>query len=91
MDFDGHPVSSAPCLVAKDAAQLRCQPPLCEACEVARARKRPTGATTKTPNLDVIDGIRAGDLQPGDCVSVDQYESSVRGRRPETKGHERWD
>ena len=65
MDFDGHPVSSAPCLVAKDAAQLHCQPPLCEACEVARARKRPTGAATKTPNLDVIDGICARDLQPG--------------------------
>ena len=48
-------------------------------------------ATTKSPNPDVIDGIRAGDLQPGDCVSVDQYESSVRGRRPETKGRERWD
>ena len=91
MDFDGHPVSGNPCLLAKDSAQLRCQPPLCEACEVARARKRPTGATTKTPNMDVIDGIRAEDLNPGDCVSVDQYESSVRGRRPETKGREKWD
>ena len=90
-DFDGHPTSGLPCLLARDSAQLRCQIPLCEACEVARARKRPTGATIKKPNLEVTDGIRAEDLKPGDCVSVDQYESSVRGRRPETKGREKWD
>ena len=90
-DFDGHPTSGDPCLLAKDSAQLRCQIPVCEACEVARARKRPTGATTKTPVPEVLDSIRAEDLEPGDCVSVDQYESSVRGRRLETKGRERWD
>ena len=90
-DFDGHPTSGLPCLLAKDSAQLRCKAPLCEACEIARARRRQTGATTTTANPDVLDGIRAEDLKPGDCVSVDQYESSVRGRRPETKGRERWD
>ena len=90
-DFDGHTTFSGPCLLAKDVSQLRCQPPLCEACEIARARRRPTGAATKIPNPDVIDGIRAEDLKPGDCVSVDQCESSVRGRRLESKGREKWD
>ena len=88
-DFDGHPTSGNPCLVAKDAAQIKCKTPVCEACEVARARKRPTGATKVTPVAEVVDGIRAEDLKPGDCVSVDQYESSVRGRRYETYGRER--
>ena len=88
-DFDGHPTSGNPCLIAKDAAQIKCKTPVCEACEIARARKRPTGATKVTPVAEVVDGIRAEDLKPGDCVSVNQYKSSVRGRRYETKGHER--
>lgn len=88
-DFDGHPTSGSPCLLAKDSAQLRCQPPVCEACELARARRRPTGTSTKIPNPETVDSIRADDLKPGDAVSVDQYESSVRGRRLETKGRER--
>ena len=89
-DFDGVTTSSQPCLIAKDASQLRCKPPMCKACEVARARKRPTGATKISPVPEVIDGIRAEDLKPGDCVSVDQYESLVQGRRLETKGRERF-
>ena len=56
-DFDGHPTSGLPCLVAKDSSQMRYTPPLCEACEIACARKRPTGATIKTANPDTIDGI----------------------------------
>ena len=88
-DFDGHPTSGLPCLLAKDSAQISFDIPLCEACEVARARRRPTGATTKKPVEETVDSIRADDLNPGDCVSVDQYESSVRGRRLETKGYER--
>eukprot|EP00977_Amphora_coffeiformis_P022689 scaffold11272_cov158-Amphora_coffeaeformis.AAC.1 len=90
-DFDGHPTSGLPCLLARDSAQLKCAIPLCEACELARARKRPTGATTKTPVPETVDSIRADDLEPGETVSVDQYESSVRGQRLETKGLERED
>eukprot|EP00977_Amphora_coffeiformis_P016373 scaffold5066_cov173-Amphora_coffeaeformis.AAC.1 len=41
-DFDGHPTSGLPCLLARDFAKLKCTIPLCEACELARARKRPT-------------------------------------------------
>ena len=62
-DFDGVSVSSNPCLVAKDSAQLRCTPPVCEACQVAKARRRPTGATKVSPVPDVVDGIRAEDVK----------------------------
>jgi hypothetical protein len=34
--------------------------------------------------------IRKGDLKPGDGVSMDQYESTVRGRLPNTKGKSAW-
>ena len=33
--------------------------------------------------------VRRGDLNPGDCVSLDQYESSYPGRLPHTKGREK--
>ena len=88
-DFDGVSTSSESCLVAKDPAQLRCELPRCEACLCARARKRPTGAKHSKPDPEHTDVIREGDLKPGDQVSVDQYESSVRGRRMETRGRER--
>eukprot|EP00977_Amphora_coffeiformis_P017365 scaffold5598_cov89-Amphora_coffeaeformis.AAC.2 len=90
-DFDGHPTSGLPCLLACNSVQLKCAIPLCEACELPRARKRPTGATTKTPVPETSNSIRADDLVPGETVSVDQYESSVRGRHLETKGLERED
>ena len=38
-DFDGLPLSSYPCLLAKDSAQIRCAAPMCEACKLARARR----------------------------------------------------
>ena len=88
-DFDGITTSSESCLVAKEPAQLRCELPRCEACQCAKARRRPTGATRIKTKPETTETIRAEDLKPGDCVSVDQYESSVRGRRLETRGMER--
>ena len=41
-----------------DPAQLRCTTPLCEACQVAKARRKPTGATKTTPVPEVVDGLR---------------------------------
>ena len=40
-DFDGHSVSGVPCLLAKDPVQLCCDLPMCEACQLAKARRRP--------------------------------------------------
>jgi hypothetical protein len=33
--------------------------------------------------------LKHGDLQPGQCISVDQYVSTVQGRLPHTFGKER--
>ena len=78
-----------PCLVAPSKSVLTCPSPACATCNIAKARRRPTKAKKTSPNPDVIDSLRANDLQPGDCFSVDQYESSVRGRLPHTRGRER--
>jgi hypothetical protein len=88
-DFDGHPTTGEPCLVAKDAAQVSCAHPMCEACQLAKARRRRTGAKHTKDVPEVADILRSGDLSPGDCVSMDQYESSVRGRLPHTRGMEK--
>jgi hypothetical protein len=49
-------------------------------------KKTPTRTVGGTPPLEIR--IREGDLQAGDCVSVDQYVSSVPGRLPNTMGKE---
>jgi len=68
--------------------QLTCDIPKCETCEVAKARRRKTGAKTTKDVPEQINILKADDLNPGDCFSVDQYESSVRGRLPHTQGRE---
>ena len=88
-DFDGIDISSDPCLLAKEPAQLHCDLPCCEACQCAKARKKSTGSKTMKVKEEKVDTIRADDLKPGERISVDQYESSIRGRRLETRGQER--
>ena len=67
-DFDGYPSTGVPCLLTKDQSQTKCAPPLCEACQVTKARQRPTGAVKKIPVKDTINVICSGDLVPGKCV-----------------------
>jgi hypothetical protein len=63
------------------------KPPYCAACMFSKfKRKTSAGKIGGTPPPEMR--IRAGDLQPGDCVSVDQYVSSVPGRLPNTMGKE---
>lgn len=60
---------------------------LCDSCRLARAAKRPVEKNDLTPSSTVKSGeqlkfnsIKNNDLQPGDCVSIDQYSSQKRGR-----------
>jgi hypothetical protein len=86
--FDGCSKSEDICLPSPHAGVSSCAQPQCLACNAARARRRPTGATksTKVPEKD---GILAADkLKPGAQIHVDNYESSVRGRLTHTFGKE---
>ena len=76
-----------PCVQPTVREQLTCPIPKCEICEIARARRRSAGAKRSQPT-DSVPSLRVDDLEPGDCFSVDQYESSVRGRLPHTRGRE---
>ena len=58
----------------------------CTACILAKQRR--IHGHTRSHRTDAAT-IRANDLRPGDKVSVDQYESAVKGRLTNTKGKEK--
>jgi hypothetical protein len=61
--------------------------PYCAACTLSKLQQRkPPGQIGGKPPPEMQ--IRAGDIQPGDCVSVDQYMSFVPGRLQNTKRKE---
>ena len=65
-----------------------CDRPLCEACLLGKQHRRTPGVVTVKPKSEMEMAIRREHLHPGDCVSLDQYESSVRGRLLHTFGKE---
>jgi hypothetical protein len=78
--------ATEPCLFAKNANIHRCQPPKCAACELAKAKRRnPTVSTSQRTRSDVL---KTDHVLPGQKVSVDQYESSVRRRIPTSRGRD---
>jgi hypothetical protein len=74
------------CIHPKHPHASSCQPPMCTSCEIARAKRCSPHATSSKHNRELI--LRKNDLKPGNCVSIDQYESSIRGRIPNSKGKE---
>ena len=75
-----------PCILTKLDKTKSAKPPKCKACLYAKQRKNTQGDARNFQPGEMY--IRADDLQPGQCVSVDQYESTVRGRLPHTRGRE---
>lgn len=79
-----------PVIDTKAATVPTCVAPLCVACQMAKQTRRgPHSVATKHPGNDGFDMVLKKDnLRPGSMVSIDQYESSIRGRLPNTKGRE---
>ena len=80
--------SSTPCLHVTPGV-LTCSAPLCLACQLAKAKRRPSGATHSRKDPDRTHGLTQGHTTPGELVFHDHYESSVRGRLPHTRGREK--
>ena len=80
------PINFDPCIVPKNSSTRTCDPPLCAACQIARAKRRPTDVATTIVHKGYLRKVQ--DLVPGSRVSVDQYESAVRGRLANTRGKE---
>ena len=65
-----------PCVIeTKFAKTLTCPVPRCAACILGQ--RVPTGSHHSTPASGIL---RQSALQPGDCLSMDQYEVSIPGR-----------
>ena len=57
-----------------------CPIPKCAACLYAKARKTSTGVGIAKPKLEKEMELKKGDLNPGQRVSADHYQSAVPGR-----------
>ena len=56
-----------------------CQPPKCAACLLGKM-ERISPSTTTTHGSDNRNSLKGNDLQPGQCVSMDQYVVTTKGR-----------
>jgi hypothetical protein len=76
------------CMVVsmKNNLTQTCDAPLYDL-QIITGQTRPDGITW-TAMLTHNMAVQRGDLKPGNCVSLNQYESSYLGRLPHTKGKE---
>ena len=56
-----------------------CDHPQCAACRLSKAHRRNTEHHVIHVDPKKEMSIRKGDLKPGDCISIDQYTSSIPG------------
>ena len=62
---------------------------MCAACQLAHlTRKQPDIRPSSTPLPKNEMKLKTNNLPPGECISLDQYESTVRGRLIHMKGRE---
>ena len=57
-----------------------CSTKMCAICEIAKVHHRATKETTQTPNVTRDGTLKVNDLCPGSTVSVDHFESRLKGR-----------
>ena len=78
-------------LATKHPKVSSCALPTCAACMLGKQTRRQPGTNTGALVKGKEMMLRREHLQPGDCVSLDQYESSIPGRLPHTYGKEKKD
>lgn len=84
---DSVPNLPSECLTSK-VDVLKAHVPLCAACQLANAHRRGAGTTTTKIKPQKENILKWDDIVPGQRVSIDHYESSVRGRLRQSKGRE---
>jgi Reverse transcriptase (RNA-dependent DNA polymerase) len=80
---------SAPVIQVKNKSASSCPAPLCAACQLARKTRTGAGVSTEYKDPDKEFRLKIDDLEPGNTVSMDQYQSPERGRLPNTYGKEK--
>jgi hypothetical protein len=77
------------CLQSKSKQVSSVTPlPKCAACQLAKAKQKSSGVLESRVRDGKDQLLKTDVLYPGQKISIDQYESSVRGRLPHTKGQE---
>lgn len=71
---------SDPFLSDKFLAASRLDPPLCEKCQYAKRHRQSTKGAVQKVRLTTYNAIHDGHLRPGNLVSVDHFESRLKGR-----------
>ena len=61
-------------------------PPKCATCQYAKQTLRPSPGSTKVTVRDRAGILKADHVHPGDCVSVDHFVTSVKGRLFKSRG-----
>lgn len=69
----------------------RCPLPKCSACQLSKQHRKTPDSSTIHVNKDREMAIRRNNLNPGDCVSLDQYTCKTPGRLATTYGKEKED
>ena len=64
----------------KFLAASRCERPRCEVCEYGKAHRKFTKGNKQRTNPTTDGFLKDGDLRPGSSVSVDHFESRLKGR-----------
>ena len=77
---------SIPFLSEKYMRASRCVIPRCEVCELAKGHRKPTKGNKQSTNKLTDGAIKGGDLRPGASISVDHFESRVKGRTRQSYG-----
>ena len=63
-----------------------CTIPRCEVCEFAKGHRRPTKGNIQSTNKITNGAIKGRDLHLGASISVDHFESRVKGRMRQSYG-----
>jgi hypothetical protein len=72
-------------IIPKHSNVPYCDAPLCTACQLSKQTRCTPEVKTQ---INPVPAIRKPNLQPGDCISVNQYVSALPGRLSHTKGKE---
>ena len=76
-----------PVIPVRNSKTPSCAAPMCTACLLAKQKLRATGSKAVQDRESSV--LSREHLEPGDCVSVDQYISGTKGRLATSKGKEK--
>jgi hypothetical protein len=81
-----HVLRNVPFVAKRFGPAVKTDAPKCSVCEFAKAKRRPRKSERQTKIPERDGSFKAGHLRPGARVSVDHFESRLRGRTFDSYG-----